>query len=209
MSDDMLRTTYEWKLAERDPVRADCVTPEALLAVIDGSATEAERIQTLRHVGSCRHCRAELDLLRATHETAEMVVQPTRRRFAAYGAAAAAVLLVAAGVALRQFAGDGPETFRDAPPAAAIRLIGPADGATTSLPVTLTWSSVPEARRYDIEILGAGGAAVFRARTTDTTLILPRDAPLRAGEAYRWWVDVTLNDASHERSLARTLRMTP
>ena len=207
-SDDMLRTTYEWKLAASDPRRAECVTPEALLAVIDGTAAEAERMQTLRHVGSCRHCRSELELLRATRETAEMAVQPAKRRFIAYATAAAAVVLIAGGIALRQFGAEPARTFRDAVPGA-VRLIGPADDAAASIPVTLAWAPVAGARRYEVEILGVDGSAVFTARTTDTTVVVPADVPLLSGAQYRWWVGVTRNDGSQVRSLARTLRIAP
>lgn len=207
-SDDMLRSTYEWKLAAGDPQRAECVTPESLLAVADGTATDAERMQTLRHVGSCRHCRSELELLRATRETAEMAVQPAKRRFLAYAAAAAAVVLIAGGIALRQFGAEPAVTLRDAAPGA-VRLIGPADDASAAIPVTLVWAPVAGARRYGVEILGVDGSAVFTTRTTDTSVVVPADAPLLSGAQYRWWVGVTFDDGSQVRSPARTLRIAP
>jgi len=210
MRDDMLRTTYEWKLARSDPRRADCVTPEELAAVIEGTAPEPERLRTLRHIGSCRPCREELDLLRATHETAEMAAQPRTRGVPMFAAAAAAVLLVVAGsVALREAVFQPADVVRDAPPAGAMQLIGPGDGAVASLPLTLVWAPLPDARRYEVEVLTAGGSAVFTTSTQDSTVVVPATIALTRGGEYRWWVSAALRDGSQVRSLARTLRIAP
>lgn len=207
MSDDTLRTTYEWKLAENDPRRADCPAPEALLAVVDGTAREPERVRTLRHVGGCRSCQRELDLLRATHDTAEMAVHTRPRRFPLFAAAAAALIVVAGGVAVRETVMQPGDTVRDAAPFETLRLIGPGESAAAALPLTLSWSAVPDARRYEVEILSADGSAAFSGATQDTSLVVPVTTALAPGAEYRWWVSATLQDGSQARSLARTLRI--
>jgi hypothetical protein len=90
-----------------------------------------------------------------------------------------------------------------------MRLIEPINDATARPPATLVWAPLPDARRYEVEILSADGLAVFTASTRDTTIVVPADTSLVPGALYRWWVGATLVDGSQVRSLARTLRIAP
>ena len=207
MNDEMLRAAYGRVVARRGSSRADCVSPDALGAVVDGTASESERVRTLDHVGRCRHCRSELELLRTAGDTARQVAAPVGFRVPVW--AAAAVVILAAGVALWQpmFAPSAP-TLRDGISESPLRLIAPADDGVATAPVTLAWSSVPGARRYEVEILNPSGAAVFSRATTDTTITATASG-LVPGIQYLWWVRATLPDGSQPRSLTRRLRITP
>jgi hypothetical protein len=207
MNDERLRTAYGRAIAGRNASRADCVSPEALESVADGRATEDERLRTLAHVGGCRHCRADLDLLRAAGETARRVTAPAR--FSVPVWAAAAVVLLVAGIALWQPLGDSSgEPLRGPGLVSDVRLIAPVDGGLVPAPVTLAWSSVPATRRYEVEILDSSGVAVFATATGDTSITVS-NTRLVPGTEYRWWVRATLANGGQRRSITRRLRITP
>lgn len=212
MNDEMLQTAYGRLLAERGADRAECSTPEALRAVVEGTADEAERLRILRHVGRCRHCRTELDLLRAAGDAARLAARPAWRVAPVWAAAAAALVVLVGGAvawqAVRGRSPDAPGVLRD-DGAAAVRLLAPDDEGEARLPVTLVWGAVPNARRYEVEVLRPDGAPVFTATTADTAVVVPAAAGLASGVAYRWWVAAALPDGSQPRSLARRLRIAP
>lgn len=194
-------------LEERDGSREDCVAPQSLLAVVEGSAAEAARLETLRHVGACPHCRAELDLLRTTADASKGVTRLDRYRTPLVGAIAATVVLaigaVSAWWAITRPVGS--EAMRSLTPAA-VQLLSPSADAAVAAPVTLVWSAVESARQYDVEMLDAAGTAVFDATTSDTTVVVPAEA-LVAGVDYRWWVRAEVPGGTRP-SLMRRLRVT-
>lgn len=204
MKHEELRTAYANLLAERDRPGDECVSPDALLAVVEGSASESERLATLRHVGACRTCRAELDLLRTARDAATRTREPAAGR--PRWAAAAAILLLAGGIAVWQATREtGPAPLRDAS-SASVQLVAPADEAVASLPVQLVWSAVPGAIRYEVEILGPDGGVALAVETTDTVVVVSQAGALVPGVAYRWWVEAELLTGSRA-SLARRLRI--
>lgn len=206
MKDETLQAAYAELLDARGDVRAGCVAPAALLAVADGTAPEAERLRTLRHVGSCRHCRADLDLLRTASDAAAYAVRPVQRRTPLLAAAAGIVLLLG-GVALWEAnRGPVPETLRQAP-TGAVRLLAPPEDSPAAPPVTLAWAPVPDARRYEVEIVRQDGGVVFATTTRDTVLVIPESTALAPGGDYRWWVRAVLADGTQPRSLVRRLRI--
>ena len=205
MNDEALRSAYAELLDARGNARAGCVAPEALLAVVEGTAPEAERLRTLRHVGSCRCCRADLDVLRTVADVAERVARPASRR--APLLAAAGIVLVLGGVALWEAArAPDPGVMRQAP-AGAVRLLAPAEDVPAAQPVMLVWAPVPDAHRYEVEVVRQDGGVVFATTTRDTVLVIPESAALAPGGDYRWWVRAVLADGSQPRSLARRLRI--
>ena len=205
MNDEQLRTAYGRAIDGRNASRAGCVSPDALESVADGRATEGERLRTLGHVGECRHCRADLELLRTAGETARRMTATTR--FSAPAWVAAAVVLLVAGVALWLPLTPTGETMREGL-TSDVRLIAPADGGLVPAPVTLAWSSIPATRRYDVEILDSAGVAVFATATGDTSITVS-NTRLLPGAPYRWWVRATLANGSQRRSITRRLRITP
>src|SRR5574338_999471 len=46
----------------RSPSRADCPDPEVLLAAVERTAPEAERMRTINHAMTCADCGEELEL---------------------------------------------------------------------------------------------------------------------------------------------------
>ena len=206
MSDENLRAAYQENL-KRSSVRAGvCVEPDALHAIVEGTASESERLATLRHVGGCPRCRAELDLLRSASDAAAgATARPWWQQRPVL--AAAAVTIVTLGVlgiwsANREPGVDQVRTGT----ANGVQLTAPLDDATATLPVTLVWGAVPNARRYDIEVLQPTGEVAFATTSQDTTVTIPSSA-LRAGD-YRWWVTGVGLDGT-VRSSTRRLRITP
>lgn len=200
-----MRAAYAQLLTDRAGGRADCVAPEELLALVDGTAPEAERLRVLRHVGICRRCRDELDVLRLAADVASRVAArqvPWRAL-----AAAAAVVIVAGGVLWQRAQRSDDDTLRTVTPPAAVRLLAPGEEAPATLPLTLVWSRVPGARRYQVEILTPEGTVAFAVAGADTTVVVPPTGGLTAGVDYRWWVRATLENGAQARSLARRLRL--
>ena len=76
------------------------------------------------------------------------------------------------------------------------------DSAAT-LPVRLVWSSVVNARRYQVEILDSAGNPLYAATTVDTAGEVPVTVPLAAGAVYRYWVRALLVDGTEARSEVR------
>ena len=206
MNDEGLRSAYAQFLSTRRVQRAECVSPDALLAVVDGSASEAERIATLRHVGLCRACQSDLGLLTSAGEAAGSVTAvPGWRRWPAL-AAAAIVLVVAGSFAIREATlGTPADVLRDAAPTP-VRLLAPAESVAATTPVNLVWSALPDTRRYEIEILRPTGEVVYATTAVDTVLVVPASV-LTPGADYRWWVVAVLPEGKRTSALRR-LRVT-
>ena len=203
MNDDTLRSAYAEFLSSRGSGRTDCATPEALLAVADGSASEADRLTTLRHVGRCRACQADLDLLRSARIAAESTDSAPRwERWPAM--AAAVVLVIAGGLAIRAATrGTTTDVMRDG--TASFQLLAPIEDTTIAPPVRLVWSSLPDAIRYEVEVVTPGGQVAFRNSTRDTALTVPSEVVVH-GADYRWWV-VGVLPQGDRRSATRRLRI--
>lgn len=217
LTDEGLRELYERALTERGvPERAGCVSPAAILALVRREGAEEQRLATLDHVLACAACRGEFELLRAIElagEQAGVVSAPARRSWANRGwrqvapLALAASVLLAVGVGVWQRVGrhEGPEVERGVPDA--VTLVAPAADATASAPVSFVWRAVPGARRYQLEVLDAGGTPVYALSTGDTVVTLPDMRRLARGAEYRWWVRAS-DDAGFQRaSPMRRLRM--
>jgi hypothetical protein len=204
--DPGLRDAYRALLERRRGSRRDCVSPEELLGVVDGTVTEAERLRTLKHVGSCARCREELEMLRLTAAVASRVARPQWRSRPLL-AAAASIALVVAGAALLTRGATTSGDVERVGAAGAVALLEPAADLPVARPVTLLWAAVPEARRYDVEVLDRDGAPVYVTSTRDTLLTLPDSVPLAAGGDYRWWVRALTSDGNERASLIRRLRV--
>jgi hypothetical protein len=201
MNDEELRAAYQASLSHpRDPSRADCTAPEQLAAVADQSLPDAERERVLSHVAGCARCRDDLNVLRAveragreTAATTGVVDLSARRRHPWRRAlAAAAVLLVASGVWSTLREGERPaDVARGEAP---VRLVGPAGDVPSATP--LRWHLVPDASRYEVSVLNAGGQAVFEATTTDTVVALPDSTQFVPRADYYWTVRAVLQDGS-------------
>jgi hypothetical protein len=208
MTDDRLRQAYAQHLAARAPAdRAGCVSPEALLALVERKGNETDRLATLDHAMACDACRRDLELLRAV---AGAEPAGRARRFPQWitpQLAAAAALVVVLGTAATILLRRGGETeWRGATD---IVLVSPAGPLAAGQRLTFTWHTVAGATRYDVEILTATGDSVYTGLTVDTTLVLPSGVRLTEGREYLWSVRATSSDGSQATSTARRFRLMP
>jgi hypothetical protein len=216
MTDDELRAAFA-AMVQRRGAGAACPPPEALLAIVERDGPEAARLRTLDHAAQCADCRADLDLLRATHAAAgdampggvQARTLPFRRRVPGglRGLAAAASVVIALGLAIgvHRGAGGGPreeEATRGEP--GRIASTGPAVVAVGS-PAVLRWERVAGAGRYRVEVLDRGDDVAFATLTTDSTATIPAGR-LAAGR-YRWWVHDASGSANGARSALRPLEV--
>jgi hypothetical protein len=206
VTDPELRQLYARGIAGSTAAgRAGCVAPEVLLAIVEGHADEAQRIQALRHVAACGACQADLDLLRSAASAARGL---KRRYVPTLTIAASLVVLASAAVLWR--ARIGSELPRSEPLRGGgngVLLIGPNGDVVTARPVLLTWRSLPLAVRYEVEVLDARGRVLFSAATRDTATLVPDQAGLTPGADYYWWVHALLADGTAPRSGAQRFRI--
>lgn len=213
MNDDQLRQLYARATSARTSThRSACPTPEALEALARREGSEQQRLETLDHVMACPDCREEFELFRAIEHTrrADTNVSTGRRHwrrpmmFTVGAALAAGVALVAVlGPWSSRQGKREPEVMRGG--AAGVELAAPASDATVSQGgITFIWRSVPDARRYTLEVLTPAGTVRARRETTDTTAAIPA-AELGAGDL-RWSVRAQLA-GGEVSSLIRRLRV--
>lgn len=201
--EDFVRLYQRGTAARNGADRAACVPPDALLAVVERRGTETERLQTINHAATCADCGEELELLRATR------VVRDRTRIPYAGFALAASLVLAAGIGYytvsrqRSAENDGDLTRGNT---GDVQLVSP--GATVSRIDSLVWRSVTSAASYGVELRQDDGTLVTRARTTDTTFVLPDSVRGAPGSAVYWTVSARLTDGTELRSTARRVRLT-
>lgn len=196
MSDAQLRQLYARATAARTSLgRANCPAPEALEALARREGPEEQRLETLDHVMSCRECRPEFELFRAIEHTrrTETGATATRVRWrqplyltvGAALAASAALFAVLGPWSNRQGSRDPSAVMRGA--TNGLELTAPATDTTLAAAgATFMWRSVPDARRYTLEVLTPSGAVRARRETTDTIATIPV-AELGTGDL-RWSV---------------------
>ena len=181
--------------------RGACVSPESLLAIVEGRAAEAERIPALRHVAACGACRADLDLLRSAADAGRGL---RRHSVPVLSIAASVVILAGTAVVWRSLASRS-EPLRGG--ADAMSLVRPSGEVAATEPLLLVWRALPHAARYDVEVVDARGHVLFSAATRDTTAALPTQVGVTPGAAYYWWVRALLADGTALRSRAERFRL--
>jgi hypothetical protein len=204
-NDERLRSAYGAALEQGGRTsRGSHPEPEALVALVERSGSEAVRLELLDHVMSCDPCRHELDLVRASLAAAGVRRRPTWFRSPSVGLMAlAATLLLVAGVRLYVASQD-----TDAGP----RLRG--GSAISTLPVRwlpnigagLSWQPTAGAESYRLEVVDESGTAVVDSTMRDTTFMLA-DSLVRNRRGITWSVTATLGDGSTVTSLP--LRLNP
>ena len=210
LSDERLREIYARAVeARRDPARASCSSPDALLALVRREGSEESRLETLDHAMACPDCRRDFELLRAI-EAGRRADADAGVRHIRWRRPIGVALVTALAATLALFAVLGPwqrsrspEVYRGG--SAEVGAISPAVDASGSGPFTFRWHRVPGARRYVLEVLTPGGSVRAARETTDTTATLA-GRELAAGD-YRWSVRAQL-DGGEKRSAARRLRVT-
>ena len=196
MKEQDLVRLYQRGTARRGPDRADCVSPEALLAVAEQRGSEAERRRSIDHARACADCGEELELLRATR-----VVRDRGRIPHAGLALAASLVLAALGYyTLSRHRADAAGNNGD------VQLVSPV-GATDRLD-SLVWRSVTNAASYSIELRNEDGTLVTRGTITDTMFVLPDSLRVTPGNTVYWTVSARLTDGTELRSVRRRVRLT-
>jgi hypothetical protein len=195
MTDAELRDIYTRSLTSRAQSRAGCPSPEALEALVAQTGSEESRLATLDHVMSCVPCKEEFELLRAIHAAERVNAGAARPRRSVAPWLAAAVVVIAAGALTLQLQRSGSNPTRGTS-SSDIALVGTVNGS-------LVWHAIPDAVRYDVEIVDASGATIFHARVADTTTAMPTTLP---NAPVSWWVRATLRDGSERRSAIIPLR---
>lgn len=203
MTSDELRRTYARHLVAGAPSgRTRCVSPEALLALVERRGTEEERLAALDHAASCEACRHDLELLRAVHRVGAARTERSSLRWNSWGprsysrlAAAAVLVLVVGTVTTITLRRDDAAVMRGG--SASVTPISPVGEVAAGDPLSLKWHAVPGADRYSVELLGAAGDSIFATITRDTALTLPATVPLMPDRDYLWSVRAELRDGTH------------
>jgi hypothetical protein len=201
MNDTRLRAAYG--LSVRPHRGEDCPSPEALLELAEGRAPDPLRAELLDHLGDCRPCQHDLEMLRTLAVSQQRL---TARPWRTVVAASVAVLLAGGTVwwtVLRGPSGD-PGVVRSDPH----RVATVQPGHEVRLPVTFVWRAETGARVYQVIVVDSSGSTVWSTRTPDTTASAPEAVGLVAGREYGWWVEAYLEDGTSRRSLARRFRIT-
>ena len=208
MSDERLRELYATAQAAHPGGAGEHASPEAIDALVRREGPEDARLGTLDHVMSCAECRRDFDLLRAVEragvESGATAERAGKRRGWLMPAALAASVVLAVGVGRTVLRPGSDEPTRGS--GDAVELVLPGREARAGDSLTFAWQPVPDASRYDLELLDAGGGVAASVATTDTTATPAAARALPPGD-YTWWVRATTSDARALRSALRPLRL--
>ena len=183
-----------WRRAYRSTLPGEpqgCPGDDALAALAVGDLSAEERVRVADHVAGCVRCSGDYRLLAEVHREAQ-AARPRRSPGPWLSIAAAAVVAVAVGVALRV----GPSTpatdhLRGADPA---RAVTPApDAKLAAPPAELAWGAEAGAVRYRVRLFDARAERVWESEPSPAaSQPLPPEvrARLTPGSSYFWVVDV-------------------
>jgi hypothetical protein len=196
--------------ADVDAVASAEGDDESRLSTIEALLATAEGRVTLAHIAAARgavtdaHARdvapAQAAAIRALTPRAAAPL-PVGRRESWRRYAAAACVMLASALVLRQFAAraddDGVRTAGNA--ITVIAHLGPVDAEASDL----TWRPL-SGSRYRLEVLDATGTPVFVRETNDTVVRVPAGM-LMSATRYRWFVRAFRADGSEVRSAMQRL----
>jgi hypothetical protein len=160
------------------------LTEMEVAAFINRGLDSDGRARVARHLVGCDACRSEVvaitSLTRARNRPGWLPLIPL-------AAAAAALLLY---LAPGQRPDAEPPLFREPALTVAPAPTPIAPRGEIETIAAITWSTVPHADRYVVTIFDSTGSVVWRARTTDTMLAVPRSTAtlLSHHVAYYWKV---------------------
>jgi hypothetical protein len=88
--------------------------------------------------------------------------------------------------------------------------VSPAPGVTLRAGnIEFLWRSLPDARRYRLDVLSDAGSVAAETETRDTTVVVALPAPGPGGASYRWSVVALLPDGVEVASRPRRLTIQP
>ena len=179
-----------------------CLDDMGIARLAEGTGTRGD----LAHAGSCAFCRDQVTAVARAIASGPVAAEIARlegpawgrrsRRLAGIGGLAAAAVVALLFVA-RQPAGPIADagTHRDpvagAPVAQAPVLLSPVD-ATVRRPVVLDWRRSDGATQYQVAVFDAEGTVMWKGETPDSTLTIPAQVRLGAGETYWWRVEARI-----------------
>lgn len=172
----------------------------------------ADRIRAESHLAECAECRA--DLLQVT----DMIAASRRRRRAILAGPLLAAAAAVAAIMISRPPSQPPDSTEVLRPAGAGTLerlntliaLFPDSGGVVSRPgLRFTWQGDGPDAIYEVTVTDSSGLARWRARTPDTTIVLPDSVSLRTGTSYHWWVDVLLSDGRVASTGVREFTLRP
>lgn len=203
IQDRAMREAYQALLAERADRPLPDMPVERILALVEGTASEAERLETLNVVMQDERLLREFELLRAAAGAA--LDAPRRPRWRGHlTKAAALVVALGVGTVWVSSRSRAPEVLRQG--ADGIQLVSPPE-AVSELRPTFVWRGVPTAMRYRLQVLTSEGDVVIDESLADTTFTPTGAGELEVGVDYRWWVAANLPGSVEVRAPARPLRI--
>ncbi len=190
--------------------REDCPPADDIWRAVHGEAPAAERLSVIDHIGDCASCAEAWQLamaLEKDHAVPAMQPPESRRWFeqpAAWGRAAAAILVVVAGAWLiREWREPPvPPGVRDQP-ANAIRSLLPEHASLPRQDFVLRWSDGSAGARYDLVVTTTTLTGIVEARGLEQTQyrVAPeRLASLAPGSQVYWRVVASMPDGSTRSS---------
>lgn len=208
-TDRELREAYRELLRLRaGGERTGCVAPEGILALVERTGEESERLRILDHVMACPSCRHDFGLLQAASATRSGGPEPAHPwwplppRTMAW--AASLVLLLGAGTVWLSRGPTGGEPLLRGE-GTHIHLVAPEPGSAADEGATFTWRAYPEAFVYVLEVVRGDGTVVVERTTSDTVLAVPGLRALLQGVEAEWWVRARLEDGSQVSSAPRRI----
>jgi putative zinc finger protein len=154
---------------------------EDAAAYLDGGVSHAERARIEAHLAECDTCRDEVvAVVRLLHRRSA-----PRRWMAGLGIAAAAAILllvIVPNTPHRSVTREPPVTVAGAP-----RPVAPV-GATPAFS-NLTWTSVPRADRYRVQVFDDAGTVLWETDTPDTSATVPARVTFAPARVYYWKVE--------------------
>jgi len=203
MKDEELSSLYRRALEDADGVPgSECPSPERLQAVAEGEAAHGERLSVMDHVSRCLRCQRDLALLGQVAGT-----RPRSRpsEGAMWLAAAATVVLAFVGLrVVGPWGGEAPVYRGDE---SIVTTVSPRGEVTAAAAGALVWRAVPDATRYEVEILTPDGEVVHVETVRDTTMGAPQQVTLPG--SYRWRVTAVGADGTRTESALVSFTVTP
>ena len=194
-----IQRLYQLAIAERP--REGCVDEEQLLALVQRSGPEKQRLTILDHAMACEACRREFELLRAINASGPAPVThrsgtPFLKRTQVWLPLAATILIGFAATLYLGTSRSAPTITRGANDS--LTAIEPIGEVPTG-PVTFVWNSVAGAIAFDLEVTRPDGSVVSSETTRDTVLVVDADWVGTPGP-YSWWVTARFLDGTSKRS---------
>jgi len=199
MNELEIQRLYQAAIAERP--RDGCVDDEQLLALVQQSGPERQRLAVLDHVMACEACRKEFELLRAINLSGPAPVThrsgtPFLKRTQIWLPIAATILIGFAATLYWGTAQSTPTTLRGTDDS--LTAVAPVGEIPTG-PVTFVWHSVEGAIAFDLEVTRPDGSVVSSETARDTVLLVDADWLGTPGN-YSWWVTARFLDGTSRRS---------